>query len=124
MNQDELLELIDQAAREGWTELDLYNQGLIELPPEIGQLSQLEVLDLRNNPDLPLPSELVERTHEPKDIIRAWLDYLAGQTRPLNETKLVLVGEGSVGKTSLVNRLLHDIFDPNAEKTEGIAIHR
>ena len=44
--QDELLALIDQAAAEGWTELDLSGQGLTELPPEIGQLTQLESLTL------------------------------------------------------------------------------
>jgi Leucine-rich repeat (LRR) protein len=46
MTRDELLELIDQAAAEGWTELDLAGQNLTELPPEIGQLTQLETLIL------------------------------------------------------------------------------
>jgi internalin A len=46
MTRDELLELIDQAAAEGWTELDLSGQNLTELPPEIGQLTQLETLIL------------------------------------------------------------------------------
>ncbi|MBF2088475.1 MAG: leucine-rich repeat domain-containing protein, partial [Synechococcales cyanobacterium K32_A2020_035] len=44
MSQDELLQLIDQAATEGWTELDLTGRGLTELPPEIGKLTQLETL--------------------------------------------------------------------------------
>ena len=46
MNREELLALIDKAAREGWTELDLRSQGLTELPPEIGRLTTLEKLDL------------------------------------------------------------------------------
>ncbi|MDA0268119.1 MAG: hypothetical protein O3A14_14470 [Cyanobacteria bacterium] len=41
MTQEELLRLIDQAAEEGWTELDLAGQNLTELPPEIGKLTQL-----------------------------------------------------------------------------------
>jgi len=41
---------------------------------------------------------------------------------PLNEAKLILVGFGEVGKTSLVNRLVHDAFIPRESKTEGIAI--
>jgi len=49
MDQDELLRLIDQAAREGWTELDLSNQGLTELPSEIGSLTRLESLDLSHD---------------------------------------------------------------------------
>ncbi|PZO36431.1 MAG: hypothetical protein DCF17_17280, partial [Shackletoniella antarctica] len=46
MTHDELLQLIDQAAAEGWTELDLAGKGLTELPPEIGKLTQLEMLIL------------------------------------------------------------------------------
>jgi internalin A len=40
----------------------------------------------------------------------------------LNEAKLILLGRGGVGKTSLVNRLVHGTFDPNSAKTEGIQI--
>ncbi|MEM6252904.1 MAG: hypothetical protein AAF821_08275 [Cyanobacteria bacterium P01_D01_bin.156] len=46
MTRDELLALIDRAATEGWTELDLSGQGLSELPEEIGKLTQLERLIL------------------------------------------------------------------------------
>jgi internalin A len=35
---------------------------------------------------------------------------------------MILVGRGGVGKTSLVNRLVHGDFDPKETKTEGIAI--
>ena len=42
--------------------------------------------------------------------------------RPLNEAKLILVGFGGVGKTSLVKRLIHDRFDPREAMTDGIAI--
>lgn len=43
-------------------------------------------------------------------------------SRPLNEAKLILVGRGAVGKTSLVNRLLFEEFKPSEGKTEGIQI--
>ncbi|MBD1867259.1 hypothetical protein H6F95_08095 [Cyanobacteria bacterium FACHB-471] len=46
MTQEELLALIDQAATEGWTELDLSGKGLTELPGAIGRLTQLETLTL------------------------------------------------------------------------------
>ena len=39
---------------------------------------------------------------------------------PLNEAKLILVGFGEVGKTSLVNRLVYGKFIENEKKTEGI----
>ncbi|MCB9152377.1 MAG: leucine-rich repeat domain-containing protein, partial [Caldilineaceae bacterium] len=45
-SNSEVLALIAQAKAEGWTELDLSGQYLTELPPELGDLRQLEVLNL------------------------------------------------------------------------------
>ncbi len=103
--------------------LNLYGNQLTALPPEIGRLNQLQLLHLHRNP-LPLPSEILRKIKKPADILRAWADYLTGPQRPLNEIKMVLVGEGSVGKTSLVNRLLDNTYNPHQTKTEGIAVHR
>ena len=36
--------------------------------------------------------------------------------------KLIILGRGGVGKTSLVNRLVHGTFDPASAKTQGIQI--
>ena len=41
---------------------------------------------------------------------------------PLNEGKLILVGRGEVGKTSLVKRLIFDEFRGDEAKTQGINI--
>ncbi|MEL7069414.1 MAG: hypothetical protein AAGN15_12275 [Cyanobacteria bacterium J06581_3] len=46
MTQDALLRLINQAAAENWTTLDLAGKGLSELPPEIGKLTNLKTLVL------------------------------------------------------------------------------
>jgi Leucine-rich repeat (LRR) protein/GTPase SAR1 family protein len=46
MERQELLEIIDRAADEQWTELDLAGMDLTELPPEIGKLTQLKSLIL------------------------------------------------------------------------------
>jgi len=105
------------------TDLDLSGNNLISLPRTIENLKNLQRLELYHNP-IPLPGEIIRRSWEPDTIIRAWLDYLDNKSRPLNEIKLVLVGEGSVGKTSLVNRLLDGTFTPNSEKTEGITIRQ
>jgi small GTP-binding protein len=42
--------------------------------------------------------------------------------RPLNEGKLILVGRGEVGKTSLVRRLVDNSFRGDESKTQGINI--
>jgi hypothetical protein len=48
LTPDELRAVIDRAAREGWTELDLSNRGITELPSEIGRLTNLKTLKLGN----------------------------------------------------------------------------
>ena len=45
-----------------------------------------------------------------------------GGARPLNEAKLILLGWGGVGKTSLVNRLVYQRFNPSELRTEGIKV--
>jgi internalin A len=46
MTESELLALIEQAEREQWEELDLSGQGMTELPPALRQLRQLKRLKL------------------------------------------------------------------------------
>jgi len=94
-----------------------YNQ-LSSLPPEIRKLDKLAVLYLDGNP-LPIPPEILLRYDEPRAIIDY---YFSRGKKPLNEIKLLVVGQGSVGKTSLIEQILHGTFDEHQRKTEGIAI--
>ena len=57
---------------------------------------------------------------KPSEILEYYFKVQGGK-RPLNEAKLILVGRGGVGKTSIVNQLVHNIFKPE-KKTEGINI--
>ena len=45
-------------------------------------------------------------------------------SKRLNEAKMLIVGQGAVGKTSLVQQILHSTFDPRQTKTEGISINQ
>jgi internalin A len=72
MTRDELLAIIDQAEREGWTELDLRDEEIRELPPEIGRLTRLEELRIgrkdwvspeKRNPLTSLPPEIGQLTN-------------------------------------------------------------
>jgi internalin A len=91
------------------------------LPSTIRNLTQLRELDLQRNPVVGLPPEILNRTYDPRAILSYYFDH---QKRPLHEVKLIVVGQGSVGKTSLVQRILYDKFNPGELKTEGIAISR
>lgn len=42
--------------------------------------------------------------------------------RPLNEGRIILVGDGSAGKSSLMERILGNGFDQNRKQTDGIVI--
>ena len=104
-------------------ELFLDNNQLESLPSQIAQLTNLTRLDLRRNL-LSIPPEILEKTDEPATIINYYLQSIKGQTKPLNEAKMLLVGQGSVGKTSLVKRLIDNDFNPQENKTEGINIRQ
>ena len=101
-------------------QLDLHDNGIEELPVELGKLTKLEFLDLVDNP-LPIPPEVLKRPKEPAGILE-YTRRIRQATRPLNEAKLLVVGEGSVGKTSLVSRLTADSYDEYENKTEGIDV--
>ena len=63
MTQQELLQLIEQAAAEGWKGLDLREQSLMTLPPEITRLTSLITLDLTYNHLTTLPLEIFMLTN-------------------------------------------------------------
>jgi len=98
----------------------LSNNQLTSLPSELEKLTQLGELDLIGN-RLPIPPEIL-RQRPPSIIINYFLKLQAEQKKPLNEAKVLLVGQGSVGKTSLMRRLVENRYDPSERKTEGINI--
>jgi internalin A len=130
--------------------LDLWNNQLINLPKSIGRLSNLTFLDLRRNrltilpasihslhklkqlylgynPDLAIPPEYLGTQNEASDptpILNYYFQLQAQTQKPLNEAKVLLVGEGDVGKTSILRRLLDRPFNPQEDKTHGINIDR
>jgi internalin A len=104
---------------------------LTALPESLNKLTQLKALYLHDNPALGLPPEVLGPTAveviydkaqlaSPMSILAYYLSSRASQ--PLNEAKMILVGRGGVGKTSLVQRLVQGTFDPQKKKTDGIAI--
>ena len=103
-------------------QLDLSNNLLTELPSEIYKLSHIEWLDLRGN-QLDIPSSVLEKTARPDEIIDFYLGYKEAK-KPLNEAKILVVGEGEVGKTSLVKCLRGEIVNENEKATLGVNIKK
>ena len=107
------------------SQLDLSSNQLSALPTEIQQLTRLRKLDLREN-SLEIPPEILGTSRynlgKPAAILDYYFQLQQEPTQALNEAKLLVVGQGSVGKTSLINRLLYNRFNPQENKTEGIQI--
>ncbi|MBB3839336.1 small GTP-binding protein [Runella defluvii] len=86
-------------------EIDLENEYSWELEGKIG---------LKDNPIVNPPLEIVKQGRE------AVIEYFVGKRKPLNECKLIFVGDGGVGKTSLMRRVVFNTFDKNEVTTHGI----
>lgn len=123
--------------------IDLSGNQLTELPIDIDKLSCLKRLNLSKNRlnSLPntirnisrnidelnikdnafnIPLEILSQT--PSNIIDFALRLQREKGTPLREAKLIFIGNGGAGKTSLINRLIYDKFNPNENKTDGIQI--
>jgi len=71
----------------------------------------------------PLKSPFPEIIQQGQQTIREYFDALEqGEPAPTNEAKVLILGQGGVGKTSLVNRLVDDSYNDDENKTEGINV--
>lgn len=117
------------------TTLSLNGNRLVAMPPEIGNLAALTELYLHGNPGLGLPAEVLGPTWRdvrvgnaspkpPREILESYLRISGGGGEPLGECKLIVVGRGGAGKTSLVKRLNGQPYDPDERETHGITIQK
>ena len=123
--------------------LDLSDNYITELPREIGALTNLGTLDLRRNRLINLPNELgflhshlnlrlegnplaeplPELAHRgTKDLLVYLRSLASGPAAEQYEAKLLLIGEGNVGKTSLIAALRGEPFVAERPTTHGIEI--
>ena len=72
----------------------------------------------------PLESPPVEIVSKGRQAIIEYFRSLHTERHALNELKILVVGDGAVGKTSLVKRLLNGVFDPNESQTHGVNIRQ
>jgi GTPase SAR1 family protein len=108
------------------TSLDLCNNRITAFTPQLFALPSLERLYLDHNPWQNLP--LVIANHDVGNgvlpqVKRYWTDMTVSSTQ-VHQAKLVLVGNGRVGKTSLVRRWLDNAFDPAQPSTHAIQLRQ
>ena len=114
--------------------LCLESNRLTTLPNSLGRCESLKGLFLQGNEALGIPPEVLgpsydetfqdgEGAADPRAILEWYFQSRAEPTRRLNEAKMLLVGQGGVGKTSLVHYLIHNKpCNPSELPTEGINI--
>ncbi|WKZ49541.1 MAG: COR domain-containing protein [Anaerolineales bacterium] len=96
--------------------LNVFFNKIAELPSSIAELEHLQILLLNGNP---LNPELAEADKQGLDTVKLYLR--AGAVIPSYEAKLILVGEGEVGKTCLMDALLDKPWQEHPS-THGIEI--
>jgi len=135
------------------TQLNISDNQLTSLPPEIHELKNLRYFDISRNQLISLPPEILELNlriewekifnfniiylgenpfeNPPVEIVKkgreAVINYfksLEDGKELLNEVKVLLVGDGGAGKTSLVKRIFGEEVDGNEPQTQGINIRK
>ena len=103
------------------TTLYLSGNQLTTLPEAIARLQQLTTLDLRDNPIEKPPPEIVEQGIE---AIRDYFRQLQAEgTDYLYEAKLLIIGEGGAGKTTLAKKIEDQNYQLREEdSTKGIEV--
>ncbi len=100
-------------------ELLLSANRLTVLPPELGRLQKLKRLELDDNPLRQPPEEVI--AHGTQAVL-TYLTEIVPAIRRQWRSKLIFVGEGGVGKSSLHRSLIGEAFDPELPTTHGIDI--
>lgn len=102
------------------TVLDLYQNKLTKVPEELSRLSNLKTLRLHQNFRLVSPPP--EILNQGTQAILAYMREQQGKGERQWISKLLTVGEGGVGKTSLLRVLRGESFEMQQSSTHGIEI--
>lgn len=104
--------------------LFLFSNNITEIPEEVIFLKKLELFEIHDNPIKSIPAELFEAGNKRNSLsaIRNYINSLKEGTKSLNEVKVIIVGDGGAGKTSLQKLLINEEFNPQESQTHGINI--
>lgn len=99
--------------------LDVSNNRLTDLPPSLARLEHLQNVKISFNPQL--NQETIVAHKQGIDALKTYLRAKENSVT-LNEAKLILIGEGEVGKTCLLRALRDEPWVDDSITTHGIEI--
>jgi internalin A len=97
------------------------HNNLKSLPRSLLNLNELRELSIQGNRGLRIPAEIASEEHAARILDFYFRVEASDADQPLSEFKLILVGRGLVGKTTLVHKLVTDKFR-EFKRTPGINI--
>ncbi|BAY17153.1 small GTP-binding protein domain-containing protein [Anabaenopsis circularis NIES-21] len=103
------------------TQLHLNFNQITKIPEALANLTNLTYLDISRNQITNIPLEILN-SKDAKEIFNYLRQIRTSKTRPLHEAKLLLIGQGSVGKTSLIEQLIRNQYDKNQPQTDGLNV--
>ncbi|MCP4417492.1 MAG: hypothetical protein GY805_12780, partial [Chloroflexi bacterium] len=113
----------------------IHSNQLTAVPEWLVQMPQLKKLKIQQNPITQPPPELLgkaltakthENVHVDLEAVRRYYAQLAKEGEAtIYEAKLLLIGEGGAGKTSLARKLVDpsQALPPPDDSTKGIDVH-
>lgn len=105
-------------------ELQISQNRIRTLPPELSRIANLKVIEAFENPLESPPKAVVEQGSSATMRFLKEIDVQSssGDQHRLWTSKLMIVGEGGVGKTSLVKALKGEAYDKSEYTTHGIRL--
>ncbi len=86
------------------------------VPQDINFLQQITNFDISDNPVQNIPKHIMRKG------LRTMIKYLQEQKIKLWQSKMVIVGQGGVGKSCLLDALQYKKFDADKETTHGMQV--
>ncbi len=102
----------------GGTQIQTIPEWLVNLP----NINDLKI----SGPNISnIPNELLSKAYGDNclDRLRAHFKDLAKGSDPLTDVKLLIIGNGQIGKTQICRRLRDEEFDKSVRSTHGIEVH-
>lgn len=84
-------------------------------------IKRIKSISLENNPLVFPPSSVISFDSETVENYYRTTELFG--YAPLSEGRIIVIGDGSAGKSSLIERILHNTFDEHKSQTNGVLIN-